>query len=138
MQFYSTRNKKLKVELKDAVLNSLAPDGGLFMPESLDKLSDSFFANFKNRRFQENAFLIAKHLLGDSLEDQALEKIVYDAFNFDVPLIQLTDQIYTLELWHGPSLAFKDFGALELRKLLNLHSGNPPSLCKPHLQKSPN
>lgn len=69
MQFYSTRNKKLKVELKDAVLNSLAPDGGLFMPESLDKLSDSFFVNFKNRRFQENAFLIAKHLLGDSLED---------------------------------------------------------------------
>ena len=118
MQFYSTRNKKLKVELKDAVLNSLAPDGGLFMPESLDKLSDSFFANFKNRRFQENAFLIAKHLLGDSLEDQALEKIVYDAFNFDVPLIQLSDQIYSLELWHGPSLAFKDFGARFMSRLI--------------------
>jgi len=118
MQFYSTRNKKLKVELKEAVLNSLAPDGGLFMPESLDKLSDSFFANFKNRRFQENAFLIAKHLLGDSLEDQALEKIVYDAFNFDVPLIQLSDQIYSLELWHGPSLAFKDFGARFMSRLI--------------------
>lgn len=118
MQFYSTRNKKLKVELKDAVLNSLAPDGGLFMPESLDKLSDSFFANFKNRRFQENAFLIAKHLLGDSLEDQVLEKIVYDAFNFDVPLIQLSDQIYSLELWHGPSLAFKDFGARFMSRLI--------------------
>ncbi len=111
MDYYSTNNRNLKVSFKEAVLKGLAEDGGLFMPESIPILKKDFIQNLNTYSFQEIAFTIAKSFIEDEIEENQLEKIIYDAITFDAPLVKLNDNFFILELFHGPTLAFKDFGA---------------------------
>lgn len=118
MKYYST-NKKIKdVSLQDAVVKGLAEDKGLFMPNSIKTLPQSFFDNIENLSFQEIAYTVADAFFGEDVEATELKKIVYETLNFDVPLVQVKDNIYSLELYHGPTLAFKDVGGRFMSRLL--------------------
>ncbi len=118
MQLYSTKNKKNLVSLKKAVMKGLPDDNGLFMPENIRPLPDHFFEELSNMSFVEIAQAVVSHLIGDDIPSQALNKLVAEAFNFPVPLVQLDDKTSVLELFHGPSLAFKDFGARFMARLM--------------------
>jgi hypothetical protein len=117
MTFYSTNNRGLKVSLKEAVLSGLAPDGGLYMPESITPLSSDFFRKIHSMSFQEIAFTVGKHLLQGAIPEEDLKHIIEESLSFDAPIVKITDSIYSLELFHGPTLSFKDFGARFLARL---------------------
>lgn len=119
MKFYSTKHQVEPVELKQAVLESLPADNGLYMPEEITPLPKDFFEQAQTMSFGEMAFEFAKVLLQDSVPEDVLEGIVKEAVNFDAPLISLNDRLHCLELWHGPSLAFKDFGARFMARLMS-------------------
>ncbi len=119
MQLYSTNNKNLKVSLKDAVMQSLAPDKGLYMPEVIPVLPSGFIADLDAFTFQEIAYEVSHALIGDYISSVDLRRIIDEAINFDAPVTMLNDQIGALELWHGPSLAFKDFGARFMAALMS-------------------
>ncbi len=123
MHYYSTNNHSLKVSLKEAVIKGLAPDNGLFMPERIEKFEASFFENIQNLSFQEIAFEVAKKFFGEDIPHQKLKEIVFDTLQFDCPLVKVTDSIYSLELFHGPTLAFKDVGARFMARLLKYFLG---------------
>ncbi len=125
MKLYSTKNEDFIVDLEEAVMNSLAPEGGLYMPSKLTPLPESFWANFYKRSFQENSYLVCSHLFDGYIPEDILKDIVYEAINFPAPLVQMSDSdIYSLELWHGPSLAFKDFGARFMSRLMSYFNRN--------------
>ena len=111
MKLYSTNDKNNIVTFREAVIKGIADDGGLFMPAELKKLDNNFFKNIFSFKFTELAFLISKHLLNDEIPADDLERIVEQTFLFDSPLVYLNDDLAVLELFHGPTLAFKDFGA---------------------------
>src|SRR3982750_614560 len=111
MKFYSTRDRSQAWDFKDVIIQGLAPDGGLFMPERIKPFEVGFFKNVSAKPFNELSFDVAKQLLGDLLPDSVLHDIVDRTVNFDVPLVQLDHDLFSLELYHGPTLAFKDFGA---------------------------
>ena len=119
MKYYSTNKNTPKVTLKEAVVKGLAADNGLFMPEHINKFEPSFFENIHNLSFQEIAFEVALKFFGDDIEPSTLKTIVYDTLQFDCPLVKVTDNIYSLELFHGPTLAFKDIGARFMARLLS-------------------
>lgn len=119
MYFYSTNNKDLKVPFKEAVFNSLPVDKGLYMPAFIPQMSPDFINNLHNYSLPELSFQIAKNLLDGSIPDEDLEKIVSATINFDAPLVQISDKIHVLELFHGPSLAFKDFGARFMSRIMS-------------------
>jgi len=118
MQFYSTNNRTLRVGLREAVMHGLAPDNGLYMPVSIPALSDSFFATLSQKSFQEVSFEIANNLLGADLPSAVLKNMIDRVIQFDAPLVRLEASISALELFHGPTLAFKDFGARFLSGLV--------------------
>ena len=118
MKYYSTNKEAPTATLEEAVVKGLAPDKGLYMPENIHKLPTAFFDNIGNMSFQEIAFEVAKAFFGDDVETSALKDIVYDTLSFDVPAIKVEDNIYSLELFHGPTLAFKDVGARFMARLL--------------------
>ena len=118
MKYYSTNKEAPIATLEEAVVKGLAPDKGLYMPENIHKLPTAFFDNIENMSFQEIAFEVAKAFFGDDVETSALKDIVYDTLSFDVPAINIEDNIYSLELFHGPTLAFKDVGARFMARLL--------------------
>ena len=118
MKYYSTNKEAPIATLEEAVVKGLAPDKGLYMPENIKKLPKSFFDNIQDMSFQEIAFEVAKAFFGDDVETSALKDIVYDTLSFDVPAIKVEDNIYSLELFHGPTLAFKDVGARFMARLL--------------------
>jgi threonine synthase len=118
MIYYSTNGKAPLATLQKAVVKGLAEDKGLYMPQSIKPLPQSFFANIQNLSFQEIAYQVADCFFGEDVEADALRKIVYDTLSFDVPLVKVTDNIYSLELFHGPTLAFKDVGARFMARLL--------------------
>jgi len=118
MKYYSTNNKNLKVSLRDAVIQGLAPDNGLYMPEHIPTLPNSFFESLHSLSLKDIALHAAKNLLGEDLPNEELNKIIDHTIQFDAPLVKIEDDIYTLELFHGPTLAFKDFGARFLSGLL--------------------
>lgn len=118
MQYYSTNGQTPEVSLQEAVVKGLAADKGLFMPKQIKRLPDSFFENIQNLSFQEIAFEVAKAFFGEDVEEDALKQIVYDTLSFDVPLVHVNDNIYSLELFHGPTLAFKDVGGRFMSRLL--------------------
>lgn len=118
MQLYSTKNKKNLVSLKEAVMKGLPDDNGLFMPENIHPLPDSFFVELPKMSFVEITQAVVTHLIGDDIPPQTLNELVAEAFNFPVPLVQLNDKTSVLELFHGPSLAFKDFGARFMARLM--------------------
>ena len=118
MHYYSTNNRNLRVSLKEAIIKGIADDKGLFMPEHITTLSESFYANIENLTLQEMSFEVAKAFFGEDIEHDALKKIVYESLNFPIPLIQLDPNIHILELFHGPTLAFKDVGARFMARML--------------------
>ena len=119
MKYYSTNKNNPEVTLKEAVIKGLAADNGLFMPERINKFEPSFFENIHNLSFQEIAFEVALKFFGDDIEASTLKTIVYDTLQFDCPLVKVTNNIYSLELFHGPTLAFKDIGARFMARLLS-------------------
>ena len=119
MHYYSTNNKSQSVSLQEAVIKGLAADNGLFMPERIEKFKPSFFEDIQNLSFQEIAFEVAKMFFGEDIKSQKLKDIVFDTLQFDCPVVKVTDNIYSLELFHGPTLAFKDVGARFMARLLN-------------------
>ncbi len=124
MKLYSTLNKENVVDLKTAVLKGLADDGGLFMPTKIPKIEKEFFENIEKLSFQEIAFKVAKTLLADDIPEKTLKKIINESINFDAPLVKIEENIYCLELFHGPTLAFKDFGARFMSRLVSYFNKN--------------
>lgn len=118
MLYYSTNKQVSGVSLQDAVVKGLADDRGLFMPDRIKQLPADFYANMDKMSFQEIACAVADAFFGEDVEAGALKNIVCDALDFDTPLVQVTDRIYSLELYHGPTLAFKDVGARFMSRLL--------------------
>lgn len=118
MKYYSTNGNAPFASLKEAVIRGLAPDRGLYMPEKINKLPKSFFDHIEDLSFQEMAYNVADAFFGDDVEPEALRKIVYDTLAFPTPAVKVTDDIYSLELFHGPTLAFKDVGARFMARLL--------------------
>ena len=119
MKYYSTNKNTPTVSLKEAVVKGLAPDNGLFMPEHINKFEPSFFENIHNLSFQEIAYEVAFKFFGDDIESSTLKAIVYDTLAFDSPVVKVADNIYSLELFHGPTMAFKDVGARFMARLLS-------------------
>lgn len=119
MRLYSTKNRSEFTSLREAVLRGLPPDNGLYMPESILALPGSFVRNLKDYSFQDIAFTVAKTLFQGAIPDEDLRKITDDAVNFEAPVVSLNEQQHILELFHGPSLAFKDFGARFMAQLMS-------------------
>jgi len=111
MNYYSTNNINLKVSFRDAVMKGLSPDGGLFMPEYIPQLNADFINNLQKHSIQEIGFEVAKLFVDGEIPERDIKVIIDDAINFDAPLIELDNKLSVLELFHGPTLAFKDFGA---------------------------
>ncbi len=118
MKFYSTNNKIHQVSLKEAVLRGLAPDTGLYMPEAIPVFPKTFFDELHTKSFQEIAFEVAHAFLKDDVPTAELKRIIEHTVSFDAPLIEIEKNIFALELFHGPTLAFKDFGARFMSQLL--------------------
>jgi len=118
MQFYSTNNKNLRVPFQEAVFNSLPADRGLYMPEIVPSLDAYFIQNLHRYSFQEIAYTVAKTLIGDDIPDADLQRIIDEAIDFDAPVRPLDSGLAVLELFHGPSLAFKDFGARFMSRVM--------------------
>ena len=118
MRYYSTNGNAPIADLHKAVVKGLAEDRGLYMPEKIKQLPREFFDNIDKMSFQEIAYTVADAFFGEDVEADALKKIVYDTLSFDCPVVKVKDGIYTLELFHGPTLAFKDVGARFMARLL--------------------
>ena len=124
MKYYSTNGKAPLADLQKAVVKGLAEDRGLYMPERIEKLPKAFFDNIQDMRFQDIAYNVASNFFGEDVDEDALQDIVYDTLSFDCPVVKVTDNIYTLELFHGPTLAFKDVGARFMARLLGYFTSN--------------
>ena len=118
MNYYSTNGTAPMANLKKAVVKGLAEDRGLYMPEHIKTLPQAFFDNIQDMSFRDIAYNVAAAFFGEDVDGDALQDIVYDTLSFDCPVVKVTDNIYSLELFHGPTLAFKDVGARFMARLL--------------------
>jgi len=118
MKYYSTNHQAPEASLEKAVVKGLAEDRGLYMPEHINKLPKAFFDDIQDMTFQELSYTVANAFFGEDIDPDALHDIVYDTLAFDCPVVPVTDRIYSLELFHGPTLAFKDVGARFMARLL--------------------
>ncbi len=113
--------------LREAVMTGLAPDGGLYMPERIPVIPAAFFNNISGMSVRDIAFVVADLMLGDEIDSAEIRQIVNDTFTFDIPLVKVEDNIYSLELFHGPTYAFKDVGARFLARIIGHYSSRPGS-----------
>lgn len=127
MKYYSTNRQAPEVSLSEAVIKGLAPDKGLYMPERISPLPQSFFEKIQDMSLQEIAFEVAKAFFGEDIPNDDLKQIVYDTLHFDIPLVKVNESIYSLELYHGPTCAFKDVGARFMARLLSYFVKQQPS-----------
>ena len=118
MKYYSTNGKAPIADLQKAVIKGLAEDRGLYMPEEIYKLPKAFINDMPGMKFQDIAYNVAQNFFGEDVDGDALQDIVYDTLQFDCPVVKVTHNIYALELFHGPTLAFKDVGARFMARLL--------------------
>ena len=118
MKYYSTQDQAPLATLQKAVVKGLAEDRGLYMPEHIKRLPQEFFEQMPEMSFQQIACTVADAFFGEDVEAEALRHIVCDTLAFDTPLVHVDDNIYSLELFHGPTLAFKDVGARFMARLL--------------------
>lgn len=118
MKYYSTNKQVAPASLQEAVVKGLAADRGLFMPEKIKALPAEFYENIDKMSFQEIAYVVADAFFGEDIEADTLKAIVYDTLNFDAPVVPVSEGIYSLELYHGPTLAFKDVGGRFMARLL--------------------
>lgn len=119
MLYYSTNKKVSPVSLQVAVVDGLAGDRGLYMPERIPELPQSFFDEIDKLSLQEISYRVADAFFGEDIDSETLKNIVYDTLSFDIPLVKVKEHIYSLELFHGPTLAFKDVGARFMARLLS-------------------
>ena len=122
MKFYSLNNKAPEVNFEVAVVNGIAPDKGLYFPEKITPLPNSFFENLENLSNEEIAFTAMRQFVDGSLPDDVLKVILSEVLDFEFPLIEITPSIATLELFHGPTMAFKDVGARFMAQCLGYFS----------------
>jgi len=118
MKYYSLNKKSPLVNFKEATLKGLAPDKGLYFPEEIPKLEKEFFQQINNNTDEEIAFRVIKPYIGDVIPEQELRKIIEETINFEIPLVPVNDRIFSLELFHGPTMAFKDIGARFMSRCL--------------------
>ncbi len=118
MKYYSTNGKAPIADLRKAVVKGLAEDRGLYMPEEIIPLPKAFIDDMPQLRFQDIAYNVAANFFGDDIDGDALQDLVYDTLQFDCPVVKVKENIYALELFHGPTLAFKDVGARFMARLL--------------------
>ena len=124
MEYYSTNGKAPLASLQKAVVKGLAEDRGLYMPERINKLPKAFFDDMPKMRFQDIAYNVAEAFFGEDVDPDGLQDLVYDTLSFDCPVVKVKDNIYSLELFHGPTLAFKDVGARFMARLLQYYIRN--------------
>ncbi len=118
MKYYSTNKQVPVADLQETVVKGLAADRGLFMPEKIKILPAEFYENIDKMSFQEIAYVVADAFFGEDIEAETLKAIVYDTLSFDAPVVPVSEGIYSLELYHGPTLAFKDVGGRFMARLL--------------------
>ena len=111
MQYYSTNKISPSVTFKEATIQGQAPDKGLYFPESIPTVPKELIENITQYSNEEIAYQVIKPYVGDTIPEEVLRKIVAETVNFDSPLVKINDSISSLELYHGPTLAFKDTGA---------------------------
>ena len=138
MFYYSTNHTASRATLRDAVVRGLAEDRGLYMPEVIKQLPASFWQEIADLTFQEVAYRVADAFFGEDVPAEDLRRIVYDTLSFDTPVVHVEDNIYALELFHGPTLAFKDVGARFMARLLQYESPSSPSCPSSPSSPSPN
>lgn len=118
MKYYSTNKQAADATLEEAVVKGLAADKGLFMPYEIKRLPQSFFDEIQDLSFQEIAYRVADAFFGEDVPADTLKQLVYDTLSFDAPVVKVKENIYSLELFHGPTLAFKDVGGRFMARLL--------------------
>lgn len=119
MKLYSTNHQVPEVNLKEAVFKGLPDDNGLYMPDHIASLPQSFFDTIDTLSFQDIAFEVCKALIGDEVPEKEIRSIVDEVLTFEAPVVKVEDNVYVLELFHGPTLAFKDFGARFMARLMS-------------------
>jgi len=120
MKFYSTNNPQHQVSLADAVVKGLAPDQGLYMPENIPSLPPEFIEKLAELSFKEIGYKVMEAIFSEDLSKEQIKELVDHTLTFDAPLVQVEEDIFSLELFHGPTLAFKDFGARFCSKLMSM------------------
>src|SRR5258706_5376730 len=118
MRYYSTNKQSPVVDFKEATINGQAPDKGLYFPERIPSVDKAFIRNIESLSNEEIAFNVITPYVGDSMPGEKLMQIVQETINFSIPLVRLSESIYSLELFHGPTLAFKDVGARFMSRCL--------------------
>lgn len=118
MNYYSTNKQAPLASLEEAVIKGLAGDKGLYMPERIGKLDNHTIRDMKNQSFHEIACIVARAFFGEDIEHNTLDEIVTETLSFDTPVVPVSDNIYALELFQGPTLAFKDVGARFMARML--------------------
>ena len=124
MNYYSLNNKDQKVNFQQAVINGLAPDKGLYFPESFSTLPETFFKGIELFTNEEIAFEVIKQFVGDEIPEEELKQIIKETLSFDFPLVRIEENIFSLELFHGPTMAFKDVGARFMSRCLAYFNRN--------------
>jgi threonine synthase len=127
MKYISTSGKSTSVSFKEAVIKGLAPDNGLYYPENIPRLPDSFFQNIRDLSLKEIGFKVIHPFTAEDLSVENLERIISETLDFPIPLVPVTSDTFALELFHGPTMAFKDVGARFLARCLSVfHSSHQP------------
>ena len=124
MKYFSLNNNSPKVSFEEAVALGLAPDRGLYFPESITPLPNTFFQNIENLSHEEIAFEAIKQFVGDEIPEVELKRIIAETLCFDFPCVPVEDNVYSLELFHGPTMAFKDVGARFMSRCLGYFNRN--------------
>lgn len=124
MNYYSLNHRSPKVTFAEATLKGQAPDKGLYFPETIPQLPKGFIDNIKTYSKEEIGFVVMKPFVGESIDNTDLQQIVNETVNFDFPLVKVAENIYSLELFHGPTLAFKDVGARFMSRCLGYFNRN--------------
>ncbi len=122
MKYYSTNHSVPKVSFEEAIFKGLPEDNGLFMPEKIEGLPREFFDNLDSMYLPEIAYQVAKQFIGDEIDEESLKQIIAETLNFEIPLVEVEKDVHSLELYHGPTLAFKDVGARFLARCLSYFS----------------
>jgi threonine synthase len=126
MKYYSLNHQASEVSFEEAVIQGLAPDKGLYFPASITRLPDAFFENIDHLSNETIAYEAIKQFVGDEIPEVELKKIIADTLCFDFPTVKVEENIYSLELYHGPTMAFKDVGARFMSRCLAYFNQNKP------------
>ncbi|PIX12462.1 MAG: threonine synthase, partial [Flavobacteriaceae bacterium CG_4_8_14_3_um_filter_31_8] len=124
MNYYSLNHNSPKTNFKNAVISGIAPDRGLYFPEKISPISTDFFENIEKYSHHEIAFEVIKQFVGDEIPEEKLKDIISETIFFDFPLVKIDENCASLELFHGPTMAFKDVGAKFMAKCLEYFNEN--------------